>query len=157
MKLKFRLVWVLAMGLALSACEKETGCKNVAPADEETVLRNYISSKGYTAEKHSSGLLYQIINPGTGAKPTINSQVFVSYRLLKLDDTQLELVVNPATTGFGLNSLVEAWKIGMPLIAAGGSIRLFCPSSLAYGCQGSPPNIPANTPLFFEISLASFR
>jgi FKBP-type peptidyl-prolyl cis-trans isomerase len=156
MKLRFALVLALCIGLLSSACEKDSGCKNVAPADEETVLKNYISSKSYVAEKHSSGLYFQILNPGSGPKPTNSSRLYVSYRLLKLDDTQVELVTNPGTTGFALGSLVEAWKIGMPMIGKGGSIRLFCPSSLAYGCQGSGVNIPANTPLFFEIALVDF-
>jgi FKBP-type peptidyl-prolyl cis-trans isomerase FkpA len=156
MKMKPLVMFTLAFSLIFAGCDKDTSCKNLAPSEEEAALLSYIRAKGYTAEKHSTGLYYQILNPGSSTKPGISNQIFVSYRLLKLDDSQVELVTNPGTTGFVLNSLVEAWKIGMPLIGKGGSIRLFCPSSLAYGCQGSGANIPANTPLFFEIALADF-
>ena len=153
---KLMILVAVAYATVLSACTKDTGCKNVAPADEEATLQAYIAKKGYTAVKHSTGLYYQILNPGSSNKPTTSSRIYVAYKVQTLQDTLIEQVTNPGTTGFFLSSLVESWKIGIPLIGKGGSIRLFSPSGLAYGCLGSGATIPPNTPLFFEISLTDF-
>jgi FKBP-type peptidyl-prolyl cis-trans isomerase FkpA len=46
------------------------------------------------------------------------------------------------------------WKLGLPLIKAGGKIKLYLPPSLGYGNSVSG-NIPANSILVFEITLVA--
>jgi hypothetical protein len=60
---------------------------------------------------------------------------------------------NPVT--FQLNNLIEGWKQGIPGMRNGGIRRLFVPSAIGYGQAGSPPNIPPNADLVFEIKVIS--
>jgi FKBP-type peptidyl-prolyl cis-trans isomerase FkpA len=152
----------LAISLLISACSKDKSCKNVPPADEATQLEAFNASHSITATKHYSGLYYQIITPGGATKPLSTSTIYVKYKGTKLDDTEFDSQTNPGATGFSLSTLIEAWKIGIPMIGKGGRILLTVPSGLGYGCVGaanpsdSLKNIPPNTPLYFEIDLVDF-
>ena len=59
----------------------------------------------------------------------------------------------PAT--FNLNGLIQGWQQGIVGMRPGGIRRLFVPAALGYGAPGSPPNIPADADLVFEIKLIS--
>jgi hypothetical protein len=54
---------------------------------------------------------------------------------------------------FNLGDLIQGWQQGIPGMRAGGIRRLDIPASLGYGERGSPPNIPPNARLVFEIKL----
>lgn len=56
---------------------------------------------------------------------------------------------------FALSKLVIGWQEGIPLIGAGGKIKLYLPPSLAYGSQ-AVSGIPANSILVFDIDLLGF-
>ena len=161
-KINMRIVLLaLSFSLLLTACSKDKGCKNVSPADEATKLEAYNTTHGITATKHYTGLYYQVLNPGGAAKPSTRSTIFVKYKGSKLNGTVFDSVANPGTTGFSLASLIEGWKVGIPLIGKGGRILLTVPSGMAYGCLGqtstdTAKNIDPNVPIFFDIELADF-
>ena len=116
------------------------------------MLLAFAQSKGYAVEKHSSGLYYQIVDPGTGTQPTASSSITITYKGTFLNDQVFDEGTTPNTPAWPLNSLIEGWKIGIPLIKAGGRIRLIVPSSQAYGCEDYSV-IPGNSVLFFDITL----
>jgi FKBP-type peptidyl-prolyl cis-trans isomerase FkpA len=152
---------VLSFSLLLNACSKDKGCKNVSPADEAATLEAYNTAHGITATKHYTGLYYQIINPGGTAKPSTRNTVFVKYAGSKLNGTVFDSQTNPGAKGFALSSLIEGWKVGLPLIGKGGRILLTIPSGMAYGCLGqassdTAKNIAPNAPIFFEVDLVDF-
>lgn len=134
-------------------CIKDTGCQNKSVDSERAAMQSYATTNGITATAHSSGVYYQITNPGSGAVPNSNSRVFVTYTGKLLNGTQFDAGTTPVTGGgWLLSGLISGWQIGLPLIQKGGSIKLIIPSSLAYGCQGAG-TIPANSILFFDITL----
>ena len=61
----------------------------------------------------------------------------------------------PAT--FPLGNLIKGWQEGIPGMKPGGVRRLFIPSAWAYGTRGSPPKIPANADLVFEVKLIAVQ
>jgi len=114
-------------------------------------MQNFATTNGLTVQTHSSGLLYQIVNPGSGLTPTLTSRVSVRYTGKLMNGSIFD-----SNTGvpvqFLLNQVIAGWQLGLPLIKKGGTIRLIIPSSLAYGCNASGP-IPGDAVLYFEIEL----
>jgi FKBP-type peptidyl-prolyl cis-trans isomerase FkpA len=146
---------LLLVSLFSSGCNKEKECTPVPASAEESQMQAYATANGLTAVKHSSGLYYQVTNPGTGATPTINSKVTVTYTGKLLNGTVFDQVTYPAVT-FPLSGVIEGWQLGIPLIKKGGKIKLIIPSSLAYGCTGVS-TIPGNSVLYFDIDLVDVQ
>jgi FKBP-type peptidyl-prolyl cis-trans isomerase FkpA len=143
------VIVVFCMGCS----KKEQGCTPVTPASEEPQILAYASANGITAVKHPSGIYYQVVEPGTGATPALNSNVYTTYTAKLLNGTQFDQSTNADVTGWALDSLIEGWQIGLPLIKKGGRIKLLIPSSLAYSCNGKGATIPPNSVLYFDITL----
>jgi FKBP-type peptidyl-prolyl cis-trans isomerase FkpA len=141
---------LLLLGFVVTGCT-DNGCKPVKPETEEPQITAYAAANGITATKHMSGMYYQIVTPGSGPTPNINSKVFVTYTGKRLDNTVFDQ--SASVVSFNLSSLVEGWQVGLPLIKKGGQIRLIVPSSMAYGCTGVPGTIPSNSVLYFDIQL----
>lgn len=147
---------LLALGLMMTvsmlSCGKtqDTGCTPVAVAAEKDAMVKFCTDNGITYTEHTSGLLYQIMNPGTGASLDASSTVAAIYTGKFLNGVTFEANATPAT--FGLNQVIEGWKIGIPLVKRGGRIRLVIPSALAYSCVGRG-SIPPNTPLYFDVTV----
>ena len=134
-----------------SGCSKhEMGCTPVEPQTEEPQILAYAAKDSIKVTKHSSGMYYEIINPGSGSTPTRNSSVSVTYIGKLLNESKFDEATSPVS--LSLADVIEGWQIGIPLIKKGGRIKLIIPSALAYGCN---PNgsIPANSVLYFDISL----
>ena len=136
--------------LTLNSCLKDE-CQEKTVQSERAEMQAFASANGITATEHSSGLHYQIINPGTGDMPTLSSQVKVTYTGKLLDGTVFETQTTP-TDLLNISQFIMGWQIGLQLLREGGVIKLIIPSSLAYGCDAIG-TIPAHSILYFEIGL----
>jgi len=154
MKRNVLLAFVLASFL-LSACGKsDTPCVPATVASEKVAMVAYCTANGITYTEHPSGILYEIMAPGLGTQPALTNTVSTVYTGKLLNGTQFDASANPVS--FLLNGVIQGWQIGIPLIKKGGRIKMVIPSSLSYGCTGSG-SIPANSPLYFEVSLTDVR
>ncbi len=102
-----------------------------------------------------SGLQYEVIKQGTGAKPTATSKVKVHYHGTTPSGEVFDSSVQrgePIT--FGLNQVIKGWTEGLQLMAVGSKYRLFIPQELAYGANPQPGSIiKPYMPLVFEVEL----
>ncbi len=150
-------VFIVCLGVFLfsgMACVKSSDpCTNNSVESEEPAILAFAASNGITAVKHSSGLYYEIINPGSAEKPTLSSLVSANYTGKLTNGNIFEQTTTPAQ--FILGQTIAGWQLGVPLIGKGGSIKLIIPSALAYGCTGVGP-IPGNSVLYFEVTLEDF-
>ncbi len=104
--------------------------------------------------KTVSGALVEVTKDGTGEQPTGSSKVTIHYHGTLIDGTVFDSSKDrgePAT--FALGGLIKCWGEGIPIIKVGGSARLVCPPDTAYGATGSPPVIPPNATLIFDVEL----
>ncbi|MFM7661318.1 MAG: FKBP-type peptidyl-prolyl cis-trans isomerase [Bacteroidota bacterium] len=103
----------------------------------------------------ASGLQYEVIMQGTGAKPTATSKVKVHYHGTTPSGEVFDSSVQrgePIT--FGLNQVISGWTEGLQLMAVGSKYRLFIPQELAYGANPQPGSaIKPYMPLVFEVEL----
>jgi FKBP-type peptidyl-prolyl cis-trans isomerase FkpA len=148
---------VLAFGF--TSCNKDDGTANncvnnttgTPTSAELASLQAYLASKNITATLHSGGFYYVIHTQGTGVSPMQSSTVTVKY-VGKLTNDVIFDQDQTGTKSFVLSSLILGWRRGLPLIQEGGSITLYIPPSLGYGCS-AVGNIPPGSNLIFTIDL----
>ncbi len=116
------------------------------------------AAKEKGAEKTASGLIYTAIKPGTGAAPAATDTVTVHYRGTLTDGTEFDSSYKRnAPIDFPLNGVIKCWTEGVAKMKVGGKAKLVCPSDIAYGERGSPPVIPPNSVLTFEVELLGIK
>lgn len=101
-----------------------------------------------------SGLQYQILNKGTGAKPAPSDSVKCHYHGTLINGTVFDSSVQrgePAT--FGVSQVIPGWVEALQLMEVGSKWRLFIPADLAYGERGAGESIEPNSALIFEVEL----
>lgn len=131
--------------------------------DQQKYAPNLQAGQKYLAENKTktgvkttaSGLQYETITEGTGAKPTAMSQVTVHYKGTLLNGYEFDSSYKrgePAT--FGLNQVIPGWTEGLQLMAEGAKFKFTLPNTLAYGSRGTPDgSIPPYSTLIFEVEL----
>jgi len=143
--------------------------KNNQIAREKTVIEEYLSENGITAEVTEEGLYYEIIQAGNGEKPQVGQNVKVNYTGYLLDgtvfDTSIEETAkeagiytpgrpyNPIEFLLGQGRVIKGWDIGIGLLGVGGKAKLVIPSPLAYGNRSTGALIKANSTLVFTVEL----
>ena len=155
MKKAFGLL--IGFAFILNSCNKSevSGCQPASIASEKNQMVAYCAANNINYTEDVSGLLYEIIAPGTGVAPSISSTISAVYTGKLFTGTVFDATANPIT--FPLSGVIDGWKIGIPLIKKGGRIKLVIPSALAYSCTGSGSSIPPNTPLFFDVTLTDVK
>ena len=127
------------------------GAKNKAEGD--AFLAKNKSATG--VKTTASGLQYQVITQGTGARPGPNDTVEINYTGSFVDgqvfdDSSKHQGGGPAP--IPLAGVIPSFREGLQLMQVGGHYKLFIPSSLAYGAEPQPP-MPPNATLIFDVTL----
>ena len=105
-----------------------------------------------------SGLQYEVLEAGSGAKPGPQSTVVTHYHGTFVDGTVFDSSVergDPAE--FGVHQVIPGWTEALQMMSVGDKWRIACPPKLAYGEQGAGDSIPPNTALVFEIHLIEIK
>lgn len=104
------------------------------------------------------GVLKEVLQSGEGEEgPLRGDKVYVHYVGTLLEDGSKFDSSRDRGERFsftlGKGEVIKAWDLGVASMKKGELARLTCRSDYAYGEQGSPPKIPANATLVFEVEL----
>jgi FKBP-type peptidyl-prolyl cis-trans isomerase FkpA len=106
------------------------------------------------AVKTDSGAIVKTMKPGKGPSPKATDRVKVHYHGTLLDGTVFDSSRQRGEpVVFPLNQVVKCWTEGVQKMKVGETARLVCPSDLAYGDRGAPPDIKPGATLVFEVEL----
>ncbi|NLI72149.1 MAG: FKBP-type peptidyl-prolyl cis-trans isomerase [Bacteroidales bacterium] len=101
-----------------------------------------------------SGLQYEVIKQGAGAKPTAEDQVKVHYEGKLLNDSVFDSSIERGEpTEFFVNQVIPGWTEGLQLMPVGSKYRFYIPQDLAYGANEHNPQIPPFSTLIFDVEL----
>ena len=101
-----------------------------------------------------SGLKYIDFLDGQGDYPLPTSLVTVDYTGWLTDGSEFD---SADTVQFYLNQVIDGWTEGVGSMLLGGRRRLMIPPELGYGEAGSPPSVPGNATLIFDVELLDFE
>ncbi len=145
----FQLPIVFAVVIIVGACSK--------PVDEPT--SDFKPSVGAPQPAAPTKLEIEDITPGAGRAAKAGDTVHVQYTGTLMNGTKFDSSYDhggePFKFTIGKGEVIKGWDQGVVGTKIGGKRRLRIPPDLGYGASGSPPTIPANAGLVFEIELVS--
>ena len=147
-----------ANGIIQAYLQDVTASKfEVYKAEGEAFLAENAKKEGVHSTE--SGLQYEIIEAGNGAKPVASDTVKVHYHGTLIDGTVFDSSVTrgmPAT--FGVHQVIKGWTEALQLMPVGSKYRLYIPQDLAYGAQPHPGGaIKPFMALIFDVELISIE
>jgi FKBP-type peptidyl-prolyl cis-trans isomerase FkpA len=105
-----------------------------------------------------SGVIYEVVEAGSGPSPKATDTVKVHYRGTLTDGKEFDSSYKrgqPAS--FPLNRVIPCWTEAVQLMHPGGKARVTCPPKTAYGERGAGSAVPPNATLIFDIELLSIN
>ncbi|NWW73735.1 FKBP4 isomerase, partial [Climacteris rufus] len=106
--------------------------------------------------KQDEGVLKVVKREGSGTEsPMIGDKVTVHYTGWLLDGTKFDSSLDRKdkfSFDLGKGEVIKAWDIAVATMKIGEICRITCKPEYAYGSAGSPPKIPPNATLIFEVS-----
>jgi len=108
------------------------------------------------------GLQYIDLQVGCGPAAKSGDGVSVEYTGWlqssgKKFDSSYDRSGNPFSFQLGQGQVIKGWDEGLVGMQQGGIRRLIIPAALAYGAAGSPPTIPANAVLIFDVQMGQVK
>ncbi|HEX8223610.1 MAG TPA: FKBP-type peptidyl-prolyl cis-trans isomerase [Allosphingosinicella sp.] len=135
---------MLSLALLLAAAQ--------VPAAKPAPPRSFVPPVSVRAVvTTASGLRFETLKPGTGAKPTAADLVLVTYEGHLADGSLFD--AGPQPTAFPVTGVVPGFAEALQLMQKGGRYRFWIPPALAYGPAGIPGAIPPNAELEFIVTL----
>jgi FKBP-type peptidyl-prolyl cis-trans isomerase len=105
----------------------------------------------------SSGLQYEIITQGAGAKPVATDSVTCNYKGTLLNGTVFDdSYARGQPITFALNGVIRGWTEGLQLMNIGSKYKFYIPYTLGYG-PFDYGNIPGGSTLTFEVELLDIK
>ncbi|MDH1262363.1 FKBP-type peptidyl-prolyl cis-trans isomerase [Pseudomonas sp. GD03944] len=101
----------------------------------------------------ASGLQYEVLTAGEGAKPSREDTVRTHYHGTLIDGSVFDSSYERGEPAeFPVGGVIAGWTEALQLMNAGSKWRLYVPSELAYGAQGVG-SIPPHSVLVFDVEL----
>lgn len=136
--------------------ELEQAAAKEASAEGEKFLAENAKRDEVTVTE--SGLQYEVITTGEGAKPSAESTVSVHYHgTFANGDVFDSSVERGQPAEFPVNGVIAGWTEALQLMTEGSKWKLTIPYDLAYGERGSQGAIPPYATLVFDVELLSIK
>jgi len=138
--------------------DRETAMLEESRAASEEFLAANAKKEGVVTLP--SGLQYQIMESGaaSGVSPVATDSVLAHYHGTFVDGSIFDSSVDRGEPAqFGVSQVIAGWTEALQIMKPGDKWRLFIPANLAYGEAGSPPVIPPNSALIFDVELIEVR
>jgi FKBP-type peptidyl-prolyl cis-trans isomerase FklB len=106
------------------------------------------------------GLQYEVIKNGdaNSASPKAVDTVVVNYSGNLVDGTEIDNSFKRGEpAAFPLTGVIKGWIEILQLMKVGDHWKVYIPAELAWDAVGSPPTIPPNAAVIFEIILEGIR
>lgn len=101
-----------------------------------------------------SGLQYEVLKAGDGAKPKATDEVLVHYHGTLIDGTVFDSSVDRGQPiSFPLDHVIAGWTEILQQMPVGSKWKVYIPYNLAYGERAAGPKIQPFSTLIFEIEL----
>jgi FKBP-type peptidyl-prolyl cis-trans isomerase len=103
----------------------------------------------------ASGLQYQMITAGSGARPSPSDTATINYTGSLINGEVFDASSKhnpPGPASIPLANVIPGFKEGLELMQPGAHYKLFIPASLGYGEEGRP-GIPPNATLIFDVTM----
>jgi len=133
---------------------QEQKCKGAIDSGNAFLKKNKIKSGVKTT---ATGLQYEVINEGTGAKPVASDSVTCHYKGTLMNGTVFDDSYSrgqPIT--FALRGVIPGWTEGLQLMPTGSKYRFYVPYTLGYGAFDYGP-IPGGSLLTFDVELLEIK
>ena len=109
-----------------------------------------------SAQKTVTSLVKEDLKPGKGTAAKTGDTVRVHYTGTLLDGKKFDSSRDrnePFEFTLGKGMVIKGWDEGIVGMKPGGQRKLTIPSDMAYGKRGSPPVIPPDAALIFDVEL----
>jgi FKBP-type peptidyl-prolyl cis-trans isomerase FkpA len=135
-----------------------------APRDQAAVEIARISRGDASIQQTSSGLLYKVLTPGSGAPhPTDEDVALINYTGKLLDGTPFDASQRPtpmpvaaADPDAGRQGIIKGLSEGLKMMPKGAKYRFWIKPSLAYGEKAMGP-IPVHAALMFDVEMLDWK
>jgi peptidylprolyl isomerase len=155
-KIVFPIIIFLLAGFFIyrTYTNHKTGEENVAKG--QAFLNNNATKDGIVVTH--SGLQYEVIHKsGADEKPSSSDTVEVHYQGSLIDGTVFDSSIKRGQPiSFKLNQVIKGWQEGLTHMSVGDKFRLYIPSTLGYGKNGTGP-IPPSATLIFDVELLNIK
>jgi FKBP-type peptidyl-prolyl cis-trans isomerase len=136
-----------ARATASAASEKEAA---------DAFVKKMAATEG--AEQTDSGLVFIVVEEGSGASPSATDTVTVHYHGTLRDGSVFDSSRDRGEPArFPLNGVIPCWTEGVQKMKVGGTYRLVCPSAIAYGDRGAGSKVKPGAALNFEVELLAIE
>jgi FKBP-type peptidyl-prolyl cis-trans isomerase len=145
---------------AIEAFRTFEGSREQRLAEEKAASEAALDKIAAGFEATDSGLRYQIVQKGHGAKAEKGKTVSVHYKGQLADGTVFDSSYKrnqPIDFPLGMGQVIAGWDEGIGLLNVGDKARFVIPSHLAYGSQGAGGVIPPDANLIFDVELMDVK
>jgi FKBP-type peptidyl-prolyl cis-trans isomerase FkpA len=137
---------------SLSKAEAENNKK----AGAEFLAKNKAAAGVKTT---ASGLQYQVLAEGKGAKATESDTVKVKYTGSLISGQVFDSSADKpeGAVSFPVGAVIKGWIEALKMMSPGSKIKIVVPPELGYGDKAMGDKIPANSVLVFEMELLEVK